>query len=49
MYDKRFPKAAKALAEPRRFEIFQKIGTTPAEEMCCTKLKGIEYGRITRQ
>jgi ArsR family transcriptional regulator len=35
MDDRRFQKVAKALADPRRFEIFQKIATTPAEEMCC--------------
>jgi ArsR family transcriptional regulator, arsenate/arsenite/antimonite-responsive transcriptional repressor len=35
MDDKRFQKVAKALADPRRFEIFQKIATTHAEEMCC--------------
>ncbi|HEU0175848.1 MAG TPA: metalloregulator ArsR/SmtB family transcription factor [Blastocatellia bacterium] len=35
MEDKRFQKVAKALADPRRFEIFQKIATTPAMEMCC--------------
>ena len=35
MDDKRFQKVAKALADPRRFEIFQKIATTTAEEMCC--------------
>ena len=35
MDDKRFQKVAKALADPRRFEIFQKIATTGAEGMCC--------------
>lgn len=35
MDDKRFQKVAKALADPRRFEIFQKIATTTAEELCC--------------
>ena len=35
MDDKLFPKVAKALADPRRFEIFQKIATRPMEEMCC--------------
>lgn len=35
MDDRHFQKVAKALADPRRFEIFQKIATTPAEEMCC--------------
>ena len=35
MDDKRFQKVAKALADPRRFEIFQKIATTSAEGMCC--------------
>lgn len=32
---KRFQKVAKALADPRRFEIFQKIATSSAEGMCC--------------
>lgn len=35
METKRFQKVAKALADPRRFEIFQKIATTSEEEMCC--------------
>jgi ArsR family transcriptional regulator, arsenate/arsenite/antimonite-responsive transcriptional repressor len=35
MDNRRFQKVAKALADPRRFEIFQKIATTPGEEMCC--------------
>jgi ArsR family transcriptional regulator, arsenate/arsenite/antimonite-responsive transcriptional repressor len=35
MNDKRFQKVAKALADPRRFEILQKISTTGAEGMCC--------------
>ncbi len=35
MDNKRFQKIAKALADPRRFEIFQKIATTRAQEMCC--------------
>jgi len=35
MDDKHFQKVAKALADPRRFEIFQKIATTGAEGMCC--------------
>jgi ArsR family transcriptional regulator, arsenate/arsenite/antimonite-responsive transcriptional repressor len=35
MDNKRFPKVAKALADPRRFEILQKIATTPVEEMSC--------------
>jgi ArsR family transcriptional regulator len=35
MDNKRFQKVAKALADPRRFEIFQKIATTGAEGMCC--------------
>jgi len=35
MDDKRFQKVAKALADPRRFEIFQKIATTGAKGMCC--------------
>jgi len=35
MDDKHFQKIAKALADPRRFEIFQKIATTHAEELCC--------------
>ncbi|MBO0722401.1 MAG: helix-turn-helix transcriptional regulator [Blastocatellia bacterium] len=35
MDNKRFQKVAKALADPRRFEIFQKIATTPEQEMCC--------------
>lgn len=35
MDNKRFQKVAKALADPRRFEIFQKIATSRAERMCC--------------
>jgi ArsR family transcriptional regulator, arsenate/arsenite/antimonite-responsive transcriptional repressor len=35
MDDRRFPKVAKALADPRRFEIFQKIATASAEGVCC--------------
>ena len=35
MDNRRFQKVAKALADPRRFEIFQKIATTSAEGMCC--------------
>ena len=35
MNNKRFQKVAKALADPRRFEIFQKIATSGAEGMCC--------------
>jgi ArsR family transcriptional regulator len=35
MDDKRFQKVARALADPRRFEIYQKIATTGGEEMCC--------------
>jgi ArsR family transcriptional regulator len=35
MDDKRFQKVAKALADPRRFEILQKIAKASAEEMCC--------------
>src|SRR5262245_52628375 len=35
MDDKRFQKVAKALADPRRFEILQKIANANAEEMCC--------------
>ncbi len=35
MDDKRFQKVAKALADPRRFEILQKIAKSGAEEMCC--------------
>jgi ArsR family transcriptional regulator, arsenate/arsenite/antimonite-responsive transcriptional repressor len=35
MDNKLFQKVAKALADPRRFEIFQKIVTTPEKEMCC--------------
>jgi ArsR family transcriptional regulator, arsenate/arsenite/antimonite-responsive transcriptional repressor len=35
MDNKRFQRVAKALADPRRFEIFQKIATTRGEGMCC--------------
>jgi ArsR family transcriptional regulator, arsenate/arsenite/antimonite-responsive transcriptional repressor len=35
MDNKRFQKVAKALADPRRFAIFQKIATAPAEEIWC--------------
>jgi ArsR family transcriptional regulator len=35
MDNKSFQKVAKALADPRRFEIFQKIVTSDAEGMCC--------------
>jgi ArsR family transcriptional regulator len=35
MDNKRFQKVARALADPRRFEIFQKIATSGAEGMCC--------------
>ena|SRR5215813_333492 len=35
MDSKRFQKVARALADPRRFEIFQKIATTGVEGMCC--------------
>ncbi len=35
MDDRRFQKVAKALADPRRFEIFQRIATTGGEGMCC--------------
>src|SRR5215471_17020710 len=35
MDDKRFQKVAKALADPRRFDILQKVATTGAEGMCC--------------
>jgi ArsR family transcriptional regulator, arsenate/arsenite/antimonite-responsive transcriptional repressor len=35
MDNKRFLKVAKALADPRRFEIFQMIATAPAKELCC--------------
>jgi ArsR family transcriptional regulator, arsenate/arsenite/antimonite-responsive transcriptional repressor len=35
MDDKRFQKVAKALADPRRFEILQKIAAMGAEGMCC--------------
>src|SRR5262249_39638635 len=36
MDKRRFQKVAKALADPRRFEIFQKIATASAEGMCCS-------------
>jgi ArsR family transcriptional regulator, arsenate/arsenite/antimonite-responsive transcriptional repressor len=35
MDNKHFQKVARALADPRRFEIFQKIATAGAEGMCC--------------
>src|SRR5215510_10806808 len=35
MENKRFQKVAKALADPRRFEIFQKIATARAGGLCC--------------
>jgi ArsR family transcriptional regulator, arsenate/arsenite/antimonite-responsive transcriptional repressor len=35
MDNKHFQKVAKALADPRRFEIFQRIATAGAEGMCC--------------
>jgi ArsR family transcriptional regulator, arsenate/arsenite/antimonite-responsive transcriptional repressor len=35
MDNRRFQKVAKALADPRRFEIFQKIAMSHAEGMCC--------------
>jgi ArsR family transcriptional regulator len=35
MDNRRFQKVAKALADPRRFEIFQKVATANAEGMCC--------------
>ena len=35
MNDRQFQKVAKALADPRRFEIFQKIASAGAEGMCC--------------
>src|SRR5262245_7058703 len=35
MDNRRFQKVAKALADPRRFEIFQKIVTASAEGMHC--------------
>jgi ArsR family transcriptional regulator, arsenate/arsenite/antimonite-responsive transcriptional repressor len=35
MDNRRFQKVAKALADPRRFEIFQKIATASAEGMYC--------------
>src|SRR5262245_43574128 len=34
MENRRLQKVAKALADPRRFEIFQKIATASAEELC---------------
>jgi ArsR family transcriptional regulator, arsenate/arsenite/antimonite-responsive transcriptional repressor len=38
MDNKHFQKIAKALADPRRFDIFQKIVTTKSEEICCGAL-----------
>jgi len=35
MENKRFQKVAKALADPRRFEIFQKIATSRDGGLCC--------------
>jgi ArsR family transcriptional regulator, arsenate/arsenite/antimonite-responsive transcriptional repressor len=35
MDNRSFQKVAKALADPRRFEIFQKIATTRAGRLCC--------------
>jgi ArsR family transcriptional regulator, arsenate/arsenite/antimonite-responsive transcriptional repressor len=35
MDNRRFQKVAKALADPRRFEIFQKVATAAVEGMCC--------------
>jgi ArsR family transcriptional regulator len=35
MDDRGFQKVAKALADPRRFEIFQKIAAAGSEGMCC--------------
>jgi ArsR family transcriptional regulator len=35
MDNRRFQKVAKALADPRRFEIFQKVATANSEGMCC--------------
>ena len=35
MNDRRFQKVAKALADPRRFKIFQKISAASAGGMCC--------------
>jgi ArsR family transcriptional regulator, arsenate/arsenite/antimonite-responsive transcriptional repressor len=35
MDNKSFQKVAKALADPRRFEIFQRIATAGGEGMCC--------------
>lgn len=34
MDKKRFQKVAKALADPRRFEIFQTIASSDSEELC---------------
>jgi len=35
MDDRQFQKIAKALADPRRFQIFQTIATANEDEMCC--------------
>lgn len=38
MDNKQFQKIAKALADPRRFEIFQTITATSEDGMCCGKV-----------